>query len=263
MSKTVLLLASMAVALVLVSGVALAATTIECTVGTTCLGTSGDDEITGTTEADRIKARAGNDTAYGLGGRDKIFGQDGIDSLYGGARNDTLNGGSGDIDYDNLCGGAGNDTLVESAGYDRYMFPENWGRDVISSPSPEDGSRPDLVTFNAGCPEFSPVSADLTINFATGEAFETDAGQFSLSPNTVSLAPGAIEILYSGSGNDTITGDGGYNNVHTGNGNDTIDVSGDAGVGDFLDCGAGIDTVTKDADDNTATFNNCETVTVP
>ena len=131
---------------------------------------------------------------------------------------------------------------------------------MISSPSAEDGFT-DLINFNAGCGGL-PVDADLTINFATGEAFETSAGSFELSPNTLSWTPGEVELLYSGSGIDTITGDGEYNNVHTGDDNDTIDVSGDPGTGDFVDCGNGTDTVTKDADDDTATFNNCETVTV-
>ena len=65
MRRTVLLLTSMALALVLVSGVALAAT---------FYGTDGNDDIRGTQESDQIFGRGGNDILGGGKGDDVIHG---------------------------------------------------------------------------------------------------------------------------------------------------------------------------------------------
>ena len=72
MRKTLLLLTTMALALLVAGGVALAAT-VTCQVGVACNGTSSADTITGTTS---------NDTIKGLGGNDTIKALDGIDAVY-------------------------------------------------------------------------------------------------------------------------------------------------------------------------------------
>ena len=66
--RTILLLATMVVALVLASGVALAANPINCADDTVapCEGTTADDEMTGTSNTDHIYAKEGNDTLRGL-----------------------------------------------------------------------------------------------------------------------------------------------------------------------------------------------------
>src|SRR5829696_1935017 len=104
MRKTLLLLTTMALALLVAGGVALAAT-VTCQVGVACNGTSSEDTITGTTSNDTIKGLAGNDTISAL---------DGIDKINGGPNNDTMDGG------------AGNDT---------YLFANFWGIDRISADS--------------------------------------------------------------------------------------------------------------------------------
>src|SRR5215216_1347018 len=104
MRKTLLLLTTMALALLVAGGVALAAT-VTCQVGVTCNGTTSADTITGTTSNDTIKGLAGNDTISAL---------DGIDKIDGGPNNDTMDGG------------AGNDT---------YLFANFWGIDRISADS--------------------------------------------------------------------------------------------------------------------------------
>ena len=122
MKKMILLLASMALAMVLVSGVALAApkkgtsggdtgtttdgSTItviyggELITATVHEGTSGDDTIIGTPENDAIKGYDGNDHLYGdpsqdVGGKDYIAGGNGDDTIDGGPNADLLSGGSG------------------------------------------------------------------------------------------------------------------------------------------------------------------------
>src|SRR5215208_2549612 len=104
MRKTLLLLTTMALALLVAGGVALAAT-VTCQVGVTCNGTTSADTITGTTSNDTIKGLAGNDTISAL---------DGIDKIDGGPNNDTMDGG------------AANDT---------YLFANFWGIDRISADS--------------------------------------------------------------------------------------------------------------------------------
>lgn len=70
MRKTVLLLASMALAVLLASGVALAAT---------FWGTDGNDYIRGTDNADTILGLDGRDVLEGRGGGDMIKGGPGSD----------------------------------------------------------------------------------------------------------------------------------------------------------------------------------------
>jgi hypothetical protein len=65
MRRVFLLLTTMALALVLASGVALAVTKI---------GTDGPDTLRGTNGADNLLGNGGNDDLFGLGGRDNQLG---------------------------------------------------------------------------------------------------------------------------------------------------------------------------------------------
>ena len=98
--RMVVLLAVIAVALVLGSGVALAAL-VE--------GNDRDNQLTGTNYADTIRAYGGNDLVWALSGRDRIYGGYGADQLYGNRYGDTISGGKG---TDRLYGGYGNDHIV-------------------------------------------------------------------------------------------------------------------------------------------------------
>jgi Ca2+-binding RTX toxin-like protein len=120
MKKSVLLLASMAVTVLLASGVALAATSI---------GGPGDDTIYGTHNPDRIDGRAGDDTIYGLGGDDGGFaftrsylvGGEGDDTIYGGPGHDDIFGGRNYFFGDEEIGESGKDTLYGGGGVDRVI----------------------------------------------------------------------------------------------------------------------------------------------
>lgn len=236
MRRTILLLTTMAVGVLLASGIALAAD-LQCVVGRTCFGTFAPDVITGTTTADTIKARAGDDQVSGLGGGDQIFGGADGDFLSGGVGQDTLDGGPNGFTYDWLCGGANNDMLVESLGQDVYTFGGNWGRDLISGGEPfTTAGFGDFVAFHGAC--FEPaVTTGLTINLARGRAFETSAGSFQLSPNSVSWNPGVIEYVLGGWGNDAVKGNVDENVVNAMAGADYIDVSSDTMWIDFINCG--------------------------
>src|SRR5918998_66159 len=74
MRRTALMFVAMVVALVLGSGVALAAL-VE--------GNNRDNQLTGTDYADTIRAYGGEDVVWALSGRDRIYGGYGADYLYG------------------------------------------------------------------------------------------------------------------------------------------------------------------------------------
>ena len=81
MRRTALLLAVMAAALVVTSGVALARDYV---------GTERGEKIVGTKQADRINAKGGKDVVQGWAGPDKIRGGDDRDRQYGGRGNDII-----------------------------------------------------------------------------------------------------------------------------------------------------------------------------
>jgi len=107
--RTLVALAVMASALLLASGVALAAT-IDCPnrPDGSCIGTDGSDNMRGTPRADEMRGHFGHDTLRGFRGDDDLFGGIGDDTLFAGKRADKLSGGPG---VDKLYGRAGNDRL--------------------------------------------------------------------------------------------------------------------------------------------------------
>jgi RTX calcium-binding nonapeptide repeat (4 copies) len=114
MRRVLLPLAITAMALVLGSGVALAATIV---------GTNGADTKRGTPTADKM---------YGLDGNDRLKGGKGRDEISGGAGGDILRGGAGN---DVLWGGTGDDTLKTGLGgsNEAYGGP---GPDLILTAAP-------------------------------------------------------------------------------------------------------------------------------
>jgi Ca2+-binding RTX toxin-like protein len=107
MRRVVLVLAAMALALLLASGVALAVTK---------LGTNGPDTLTGTNGNDNLIGKGGNDILFSLNGRDNLLGGPGKDIVLG--ENERLNSSRGDK---NLKGGPGNDIVVGGRGSDNVL----------------------------------------------------------------------------------------------------------------------------------------------
>ena len=116
MRRTIVLLATMALTVLVASGVALAVNKI---------GTDGPDTLRGTNGDDNLLGKGGNDDLYALNGRDTLVGGPGNDVvadaprgvwrrgdkiLLGGPGNDIVVGGRG---FDNVLGDAGNDFLID------------------------------------------------------------------------------------------------------------------------------------------------------
>jgi hypothetical protein len=120
MRRTILLVATMALTVLVASGVALAVTKI---------GGPGPDVLRGTDHHDRLVGRGGPDTLFGLGADDCLLGGTGPDFLNGGPGNDRVLGGGAGCNAigrvqerpaasDVLNGGPGDDTLWGAAGAD-------------------------------------------------------------------------------------------------------------------------------------------------
>jgi Ca2+-binding RTX toxin-like protein len=221
-------------------------------------GTSGSDQLYGTT---------GNDRIEGLDGADFLYADLGNDTLDGGAGDDLLSGDGGNDVY--LFGlGGGQDTIIESAGTDtikftggltegnikvsrddyNYVFSIVGTNDRITVQSWFDGSanRIESVQFDNG----------VTWNSATINAKTTTASQYAdfywgtASANTYDGLAGDDEI-YGFAGNDTLTGSDGNDYIDGGEGNDVL--NGGAGDDTFVidsasdsvteASGQGIDTV--------------------
>jgi Ca2+-binding RTX toxin-like protein len=139
------------------------AASVTCTVNVNCIGTTGPDELKGTTSDDNpVSGLGSNDTLYGGRGADTLYGDDGPprnddgnDKVYGGLGADRIidNGGL-------LVGGGGNDTIYSNGD----KFASNPGEDIVKGGKGSDiigaedgfkdtidcGPGKDEVTFDAG-----------------------------------------------------------------------------------------------------------------
>jgi Ca2+-binding RTX toxin-like protein len=117
--RVLLIMATIALAVLLLGGVALA-DTIDGTAGPDDLvgtdqedvihGSGGADYVSGLAAADVLYAGAGNDTVVGREGNDRIYGNGDSDMLFGNQSNDTINS-EGDQTKDVVkCGIGKNDT---------------------------------------------------------------------------------------------------------------------------------------------------------
>ncbi len=136
MGRAGILLTMVAAALVVGSGVALAAT-IRCD-GGPCSGTNKPDTIFGTDKRDAVFAREGGDFVNGKGRADNLNGGDGNDEILGGWGDDWIKGGrhhdavQGNLGNDRITGGSGDNVIRAGDGMrDLIVCGENsWNRIV-------------------------------------------------------------------------------------------------------------------------------------
>ena len=122
MKRILLMLATIVAAVLMVGGVALAATKIGTDGPDTLMGTKGSDALSGRGGTDWIDGRAGNDVIRGGPGNDDPLSSRPIGILDGGRGADIISGGPGiDLLFDGplregaqdiLKGGDGNDDLT-------------------------------------------------------------------------------------------------------------------------------------------------------
>jgi Ca2+-binding RTX toxin-like protein len=148
-----LLVATVALTLLVASGVALAVNRV---------GTNGHDVLKGTDGKDNLIGLGGQDDLFGLGGSDNLVGGPGKDNVLGGDErrprggDKNLVGGPGN---DFVGGGKGSDNMVGEDGND-YLFEcclREFSKDTLSGGSGNDvidvGHKPavqDVVTCGSG-----------------------------------------------------------------------------------------------------------------
>lgn len=144
-----------------------------------------------------IKGSAGNDTITGGSKNDTIFGGDG---------DDRISGGDG---IDEISGGLGNDTLLGNKGNDIL----NGGDATISKP---DGA--DVFSGGPGNDQadYRARTQNMTITMNDDKA--NDA-----APSERDNVLSDVENLFSGSGNDKITGNAAANLLVGGDGDDSLE----------------------------------------
>ena len=126
MRRTLLLLSTMMLALLLASGVAWAVNKV---------GTNGPDTLRGTNGNDNLSGKGGNnDKLFSLNGRDNLLGGAGKDCLLCATRQ--FRGFAGDK---NLLGGPGNDYVLGGKGSESVVGGE--GNDLLSDPGDREFSK--------------------------------------------------------------------------------------------------------------------------
>jgi Ca2+-binding RTX toxin-like protein len=225
MRRTILLLSTMMLALLLASGVALAAN-ITC-LGGPCVGTEQNDRITGSMEDDVIQALGGRDHVTGRGGDDQVDGGGGGDEITGGEGGDMLLGGRGP---DEIGGGPGTPDDAPTTRFSCTLSDASTG--IFVSTDGYQGLHGD-------------DGNDLLAAGRDNDYLVGGAGRNDLSGNG-----GGDCLILSGDENGRVSG---------GDGDDLVgafDFN-----GDDIFCGAGNDTVRADAEDRVAA--DCEDVFIP
>ena len=188
--------------------------------------------------ADWINASGGNDNVDGGGGNDTIYGGDGNDSIRGGGGTDTV------------FGGTGNDT-IQSSGFGYYNGES--GNDYVYAAAgvPETligGTGTDSLNTTSWAGNYAINMVSGATNYA-GESFTGFERVFTGAGNDTVTGTSGDDYISTGSGNDSLLGNLGNDTLVGGSGNDTADggggndlVFGDDG-NDLLRGGGGTDTV--------------------
>jgi VCBS repeat-containing protein len=218
-------------------------------------GSSGNDELEGTSDKDIIYGFGGNDEIEGKSGDDQLFGGSGNDELEGDDGDDVLDGGSGN---DELEGGKGNDQLFGGSGNDELEGDD--GNDLLDGGSGNDelegGKGNDQLFGGSGNDELEGDDGNDLLDGGSGND-ELEGGKgndqlFGGSGNDELEGGKGDDFLDGGSGNDELEGDKGNDQLFGGSGNDELE----GGKGDdFLDGGSGNDELEGEKGDDTYQFN--------
>lgn len=212
-------------------------------VGTSAVGSDGNDSLVGTAASDVMEGEDGNDTLVGLGGADDLEGGTGNDRIDGGTGNDELHGRAGN---DTLIGGPGNDTL-------RGDRPGETGIDTVDVRFANGGVEVDLgqgwaKNGSAASGNANNVGFDLLygIERVVGSNFGDKL-----------VGNGAANTLSGGDGNDSIIGGAGNDSLLGGAGSDWFDAS----ASSYFTNGRGIDTIDGGVISDLINYSDANTVT--
>ena len=224
-------------------------------------GAAGEgDEIAAAVE--RLEGGAAADVIGGGPGLSELSGGGGGDQLSGGDGPDLLSGGDGD---DQLAGGAGEDLAAPSPAIA-----------ALGAGGPQPG--PAGSGADAGADAFSGGDGFDEIDYATrtaalaitldGQANDGEAGERdNVGADVEGLTGGPAGDAITGSNRaERLTGNGGADTLEPGRGRDEVRagagddvVRAQDGSGEWIDCGAGTDTMTGDSNDIPI---GCETATL-
>ena len=221
-------------------------------VGSTLLGSGGDDVLTGGTGNDVIDGGDGNDILRGGQGNDELSGGLGNDALNGAAGSDILSGGDGD---DFLIGIGGTDTIDGGEGIDTNSF-QGIGSSVTATVDADGNGTAVYGQVNESFTGIENLigSDNDDVLTATGVADNVLRGLggndviTAGEGNDLLVGNEGADILRGGSGDDIALGGIGNDSLNGGGGNDRLDgAEGDdffVGIGgtDTIIGGEGIDT---------------------
>lgn len=156
--------AGLTLALVAVSGNALARNFSGSKKGEKIVGTKGADKIRGNSGNDKLKGRGGKDSINGGKGRDTVTGGKAADRHLGGAGNDTLKAVDGARDKA-INGGGGNDKCVIDSAKELSIV-KGCETVINGGPKGEDARRVTLETATGlVCPSQLPTcQLDVTLS---------------------------------------------------------------------------------------------------
>ena len=215
-----------------------------------CIGTDGDDDMTGDDETNSMHGKMGNDLMSGGGANDGIYGNEGDDNMNGGAGDDQMNGNEGQdtIDGgdggDSMHGNQGNDILNGGNADDGMVGDE--GNDKLKGGTGDDyilgGEGDDVIWHSTDVQPSGPDGSKDTIDCGPGidqvfinQVSDGDQASSCETVNGQSVAGGAPT---SDSDNDYVPDN--TDNCPNVSNNSQMDVDGD-GLGDACDSDLDID----------------------
>ena len=172
--------------MVVMAGVALAAT---------LKGTAGTDKIVGTTGGDHISGLRGDDYLNGKAGKDKVIGGDGRDLVLGGGGADRLRGGNG---VDHFRGGSGDDYISSVGDDSRGYVSCGPGYDTVEKIP---GVKP-FDSFADDCEKVKSVALKLDVEKISSGAWDLRRQQVVVASSATALS-GAINQRVPDSGEGT------------------------------------------------------------
>ncbi|MFC3616073.1 calcium-binding protein [Lutimaribacter marinistellae] len=178
----------------------------------TPLPTPGPDFIFGTDGDDVIDLLDGDDRYMGDSGNDSISGNSGEDLLDGGDGNDTLSGGGND---DTIRGGAGDDTSVFAGTSTAATVREATGGLLVHSRDGTDFVRDDVENFQFDDTVLSYAQMEALVGRPAPDVTGSDDAEelFGTALTERILALGGDDVIFPGTGSDTIDGGSGIDRV--------------------------------------------------